>query len=63
MFGLRNQTILDEVVNHEFIPQIWWNDSIPVLIISLACEKWGDGAPTHSIPQPNKKVKSEKMMD
>jgi hypothetical protein len=27
--GLRNGTILDVVVNHESIPQIWWNGSIP----------------------------------
>jgi hypothetical protein len=39
-FGLRNHPILDEVVDHESIPQIWWSDFIPhflmlTLIISL----------------------------
>ena len=29
VFGLRTQSILDEVVHHESITQIWWNDSIP----------------------------------
>jgi hypothetical protein len=28
VFGLRNHCIQIEVVHHEFIPQIWWNDSI-----------------------------------
>jgi hypothetical protein len=32
VFGLRNQTIQIEVVHHEFILQIWWNDSIPYII-------------------------------
>jgi hypothetical protein len=31
LFGLRNQTIQIEVVHHEFIPQIWWNDFIPYI--------------------------------
>jgi hypothetical protein len=26
---LRNRTIQIKVVHHEFIPQIWWDDSIP----------------------------------
>jgi hypothetical protein len=29
VFGLRNHSILDEVVHHELIPQIWWNGSMP----------------------------------
>jgi hypothetical protein len=36
-FGLSNQTILDEMVHHVAIHQIWWNNFILalVLIISL----------------------------
>jgi hypothetical protein len=29
VFGLRNHYIQIEVVHHGFIPQIWWDDSIP----------------------------------
>jgi hypothetical protein len=29
VFGLRNHSIQNEVVHHESIPQIWWDDSIP----------------------------------
>jgi hypothetical protein len=28
MFGLRNHYIHIEVMHHEFIPQIWWDDLI-----------------------------------
>jgi hypothetical protein len=28
VFSLRNHSIKDEVVHHEFIPQIWWDDLI-----------------------------------
>jgi len=66
VFGLRNQTILDEVVHHEFIPQIWWNDSIPHTSTYLLAYLVRNEVMMHqSIPfhKPNKKVKSEKMMD
>jgi hypothetical protein len=29
VFGLMNHFIQNEVVHHESIPQIWWDDSIP----------------------------------
>jgi hypothetical protein len=29
VFGLKNESILDEVVHHKFNPQIWWNELIP----------------------------------
>jgi hypothetical protein len=29
VFGLMNHSIQNEVVHHEFISQIWWDDSIP----------------------------------
>jgi hypothetical protein len=28
VFGLMNHSIQNEVVHHEFISQIWWDDSI-----------------------------------
>jgi hypothetical protein len=28
MFGLKNQSILDDILHHEYIPQIWWNELI-----------------------------------
>lgn len=33
MFGSKNQYILDKVMYHEFIPQIWWNELISHIII------------------------------
>jgi hypothetical protein len=29
VFGLKNHSIQNEVMHHESIPQIWWDDSIP----------------------------------
>lgn len=29
VFGLRNHSIQIEIVHHEFIPQIWWDDLVP----------------------------------
>jgi hypothetical protein len=29
VFGLMNHSIQNEVVHHGYIPQIWWDDSIP----------------------------------
>jgi hypothetical protein len=33
VFGLRNHYIQIEVVHHEFIPQIWWDDPIPHILV------------------------------
>jgi hypothetical protein len=32
LFGLKHQSILDEVVHHEFIVYIWWNELIHHII-------------------------------
>jgi len=70
VFSLRNHPILDEVVHHESIPQIWWSDFIShLLMLTLIISLWFWGTKwwwiiDQPIPfhKPNKKV-SEKMMD
>jgi hypothetical protein len=34
MFGLRNHSIQNEMVHHGPIPQIWWDDSFLILVLT-----------------------------
>jgi hypothetical protein len=59
---LKNQSILNGIVHHEFVPQIWWNKLIPHIITNY--EPMGNKMVMDQfIPfyKPNKKVMSEKM--
>jgi predicted Mrr-cat superfamily restriction endonuclease len=61
---LKSQSILDEVVHHEFIPQIWCNELIRNIINNYEPMS-NEMVMNQLIPfyKSNKKVKSEKMMD
>jgi hypothetical protein len=64
VFGLNNQSILDEVMHHVFIPQIWWNRLIPHIITNYYTMRnemaMDELIPIHKL---DKKMKTAKMMD